>query len=63
MNGRGANSLAANHSNVMMVEDTPEQAFVAQDVVHDDIALMVNVCDDVDLGSSVQQKYLWKMTS
>lgn len=39
----------------MMMEDAPEQAFIAQDVVHDDIALTANVCDDVGLGSSVQQ--------
>lgn len=53
-NGSSANSLAANQSNVMMLEDTSEQAFVAQGVVHDDIALTVNVCEDVGLVSSVQ---------
>lgn len=42
----------------MMMEDTPEQTFVAHYVVHDDIALMANVCDNVGLGSSVQQKHL-----
>ena len=37
-----------------MKENTPEQAGVAQDVEHNDM-LTVNVCDDVDLGSSRQQ--------
>ena len=53
-NGSSANNLAADQSNVIM-EDTPEWAFDAHDVLHDDIALTVNVCDDVRFGSSFQQ--------
>jgi len=53
-NGSSANSHAVNQSNVMMMEDTSEQAFVGQDVVHDDITLTANVCEDFGLGSSVQ---------
>jgi len=41
-NGSRANSLAADHSNVMM-EDTSEQAF-AQGVMHDDILTSNSEC-------------------
>ncbi|KAL7382172.1 hypothetical protein ABVT39_017893 [Epinephelus coioides] len=50
-NGSSANNLAADQSNVIMMEDTPEWAFDAHDVMYDDIALTTNVCDDVGLGS------------
>nr|XP_029131898.1 THAP domain-containing protein 4-like [Labrus bergylta] len=51
--GSSAVNLIADHSNVMM-EDTPQQAFVAQDVIHDDITLTANAGEDVGLGSSNQ---------
>ncbi len=38
----------------MMMEDTSEQAFDPQDIIHDDTALTANVCEDVGLVSSVQ---------
>lgn len=42
----------------MLTEGMPEQAFVAQDVFHDDITLTANVCDSFGLDQciSVQQK-------
>lgn len=50
-----ATSLAADQSNVIM-EDTSEQAFVAQDVMHDDISLIVNVCDNVGVCITIPEK-------
>lgn len=50
-----ATSLAADQSNVIM-EDTSEQAFVAQDVMHDDISLIVNVCDNSGVCITIPEK-------
>lgn len=52
------NSVAAGQSNDIMMKDTPQKAFVAPAVMHDDIALTANVCDDVSVSSSIQQKKL-----
>ena len=51
--GSGENSLAADQSNIIMIQDTPEEA-VVQHLEHNDIPT-VNACEDVGLGSSSQQ--------
>lgn len=46
-NGSSANSLDVDQSNVMMMEDLPDTP--VQYVVHGDIVLTGDVCDDVGL--------------